>query len=101
MDKKVLSEEQLAALAAEVVKAIREQIQAPQLPDAEDVEESPARQVRRGRPKSIYTGQIHIKVLPEDADWFIEISDQLGLQRGKFLNMLRKCFDAREINDLL
>lgn len=92
MKKVKISEEQFAALVAEVAKVVLEDLGESQATDAARTKSTDKKTMKRGRPKSIYTGQLHLKVLPEDADWYRNTSDRLGVQRSSFLSMLRKSF---------
>jgi len=87
-----ISEEQFAALVAEVAKVVLEGLSGSQSMADGKAEPSANKTAKRGRPKSIYTGQLHIRVLPEDEDWYKKTSDRLGVQHGSFLSLLRKSF---------
>ncbi len=47
-----------------------------------------------GRPRSVYTGQLHFKVLEEDQIWFKETARSYEVQQGRFFNHLRKLFET-------
>jgi len=86
------SDEQVTALAAKVLLAV--------LAELDELHDTTTRvdgnlttgQRPRGRPRSPYTGQLQVRVLPEDADWFRQTSDELGIQRGRLMSLLRKSF---------
>lgn len=56
--------------------------------------EKPGKEV--GRPKSKYTGQLHLSILEEDEVWFKKTARANNLQYGKFFTHLRRVFDLYE-----
>ncbi len=85
-----ITEEQIAALIQCVTMKVLEEIFI-----QGKFEDSSAKSMvnsRRGRPKSSYTGQLHLRLLPEDAKWFKVTAVQLGVQHGDLFSMLRRRF---------
>lgn len=46
-----------------------------------------------GRPRSIFTGQLHMRVLPEDEVWFKTLAERRQSSNGKLLHEIRKAFE--------
>lgn len=46
-----------------------------------------------GRPRSIFTGQLHMRVLPEDEVWFKALAEKRLSSNGKILHEIRKAFE--------
>lgn len=46
------------------------------------------------RPRSRYTGQLHLKVMSEDEEWFKLMVRKREVQNGKFFSLMRQKFDA-------
>ena len=82
MTRLVCTEEQLSSLMAKVAKLVIEELEDSQDHDTSGPFDHPSRP--RGRPRSIYTGQLHLRVLPEDAE--------MGLQQGAFMSRIRKAY---------
>ncbi len=94
-----LPDDQFSALVQQVTKAVLETIVEKQDDgSSKGAKASPlsAAMPQRGRPKSVYTGQLHMKVLPEDEVWFRSLAQALEIQNGKLLNLLRRHFEERE-----
>ena len=88
MTRLVCTEEQLSSLMAKVAKLVIEELEGSQDHDTSGEFDRPSRP--RGRPRSIYTGQLHLRVLPEDAEWFQRTCEEMGLQQGAFMSRIRK-----------
>ncbi len=73
---------------AKVAKLVIEELEGSQDHDTSGEFDRPSRP--RGRPRSIYTGQLHLRVLPEDAEWFQRTCEEMGLQQGAFMSRIRK-----------
>lgn len=94
-----LSDDQFSTLVQEVTKAVLVLVaEQPRYERSAEVKvlSSPEARSQRGRPKSVYTGQLHMKVLPEDELWFKSLAKALEIQNGKLLNLLRRNFEERE-----
>jgi len=90
MTRLVCTEEQLSSLMAKVAKLVIEELEDSQDHDTSGQFDHPSRP--RGRPRSIYTGQLHLRVLPEDAEWFQKTCEEMGLQQGAFMSRIRKAY---------
>jgi hypothetical protein len=90
MTRLVCTEEQLSSLMAKVAKLVIEELEDSQDHDTSGPFDHPSRP--RGRPRSIYTGQLHLRVLPEDAEWFQKTCEEMGLQQGAFMSRIRKAY---------
>ncbi|UWQ32061.1 hypothetical protein K3555_15975 [Leisingera sp. M527] len=94
-----LSGDQFSALVQEVTKAVLVLVaEQPRYERSAEVKvlSSPEARSQRGRPKSVCTGQLHMKVLQEDELWFKSLAKALEIQNGKLLNLLRRNFEERE-----
>ncbi len=49
-----------------------------------------------GRPPSNYTCQLHLRILPDDKEWFRSMANKYGFQNGKLFNVLRQKFEQVE-----
>ena len=48
---------------------------------------------------SAYTGQLHLKVLPEDQAWFRALADELEIQNGRLFQLLRSHFNEEKVRE--
>ena len=86
----VCTEEQLSSLMAKVAKQVMQELEDTQTHNTSAPSNHPSRP--RGRPRSIYTRQLHLRVLPEDAEWFQRTCEEMGLQQGAFMSRIREAY---------
>lgn len=98
MSRLVCTEEQLSSLMAKVAKLVIEELEGSQDHDAPGEFDRPSRP--RGRPRSIYTRQLHLRVLPEDAEWFQRTCEEKGLQQGAFMSRIREAYCQRSVEKI-
>ena len=96
MSRLVCTEEQLSSLMAKVAKLVIEELEGSQDHDAPGEFDRPSRP--RGRPRSIYTRQLHLRVLPEDAEWFQKTCEEMGLQQGAFMSRIREAYRQQSVD---
>ncbi len=92
MNNSGLTQEQFAALVQDVAKAL---VQTSILGKSEDGSAKSTVSSKRGRPKSKYTSQLHLRTLPKDSEWFKVTADELGVQQGELFSMLRRHFSEQ------
>lgn len=92
----VCTEEQLSSLMAKVAKLVMQELEDTQNHDTSGPYNHQSRP--RGRPRSIYTRQLHLRVLPEDAEWFQRTCEEMGLQQGAFMSRIRKAYCQQSVD---
>ena len=93
---KKLSDDQFAVLVQVVTEKVLDAVSSQDEQSSKSIEAAPPTVVRkrnRWRPVSPYTGQLHLKVLPEDEEWFKELRRQNNVQNGKLFHLFRKFID--------
>lgn len=96
MSRLVCTEEQLSSLMAKVAKLVIEELEGTQNHDTSGPSNHPSRQ--RGRPRSVYTRHLHLRVLPEDAEWFQRTCEEMGLQQGAFMSRIREAYYQQSVD---
>jgi hypothetical protein len=96
MARLVCTEEQLSSLMAKVAKLVMQELEGTQNHDTSGPSNHPSRP--RGRPRSIYTRQLHLRVLPEDAEWFQRTCEEMGLQQGAFMSRIREAYCQQSVD---
>ena len=96
MSRLVCTEEQLSSLMAKVAKLVMQELEGTQNHDTSGPSIDPSRP--RGRPRSIYTRQLHLRVLPEDAEWFQRTCEEMGRQQGAFMSRIREAYCQQSVD---
>tara|TARA_R100000654_G_scaffold42515_1_gene68760 strand:+ start:539 stop:838 length:300 start_codon:yes stop_codon:yes gene_type:complete len=96
MARLVCTEEQLSSLMAKVAKLVMQELEGTQNHDTSGPANHPSRQ--RGRPRSVYTRHLHLRVLPEDAEWFQRTCEEMGLQQGAFMSRIREAYYRQSVD---
>lgn len=99
MPKKRLSiEEQLEIMIDRAEQRILEKVA--RAPSHRAISLSPSRPMaepkRKGRPRSRYQTQLHIRVLEEDREWFMNTAQAYEVQSGKLFSHLRSLHQQYE-----
>ncbi len=89
-----ISDDHLTELVQEITREVLKNM-SPDF-DASSRNKSNKPREKRGRPKSQYQGQLHLKVLEEDEEWFKEMVRKYQTQNGKFFSLMRKYFELAE-----
>ncbi|UWR03484.1 hypothetical protein K3740_01865 [Ruegeria conchae] len=93
---KKLSEDQIAMLVQVITQNVLDAVSSPEEQTRKRMEKTAQTVVLnrdRGRKLSPYTGQLHLKVLPEDEEWFKELRKQINVQNGKLFHLFRRFID--------
>lgn len=86
-----ISEARIAALVEEITRKVLMTVNSDEA--SLTIKTQNERKEIHRRRKSQYTGQLHLKVLQEDEDWFRSMVREYDVQNGKFFSLMRRQFE--------